>query len=395
MKLKVLLSEPTGGFWPYTPDLANALTKVDSKVYYFTSKRRALSDGINPAVEYLPKAATVNEQLGRNKYWRWALDRFMTFAAWSFQRAYYAWTVRPDVVHLQYTYSDFDQYSLSWLPNTVRVLTIHNVFPVATHSELNKNHQVLQRVYSACDGLIVHTESNKRELLNNFALEESRVRVIAHGALPPDDAVPSDVALAQLGLESNCRYLLVFGGLRASKGIDIAIEAFALLVVSDENLRLIIAGGVCADSDLQQLQQQAERLGVAERIIWDVRFVPDAVAACYFAVASVALLPYREFHSQSGVLLHCYRYGLPAVVTAVGGLQETIEADRTGAVSEDIESSAFARAVRTLLDDDNELTRCAENERQAVRGKYFWPNIAAQTEQFYRELLQIKARGCG
>ena len=189
----------------------------------------------------------------------------MTFAAWSFQRAYYAWTVRPDVVHLQYTYSDFDQYSLSWLPNTVRVLTIHNVFPVATHSELNKNHQVLQRVYSACDGLIVHTESNKRELLNNFALEESRVRVIAHGALPPDDAVPSDVALAQLGLESNCRYLLVFGGLRASKGIDIAIEAFALLVVSDENLRLIIAGGVCADSDLQQLQQQADKQAEDDR----------------------------------------------------------------------------------------------------------------------------------
>ena len=51
-----------------------------------------------------------------------------------------------------------------------------------------------------------------------------------------------DEALAALHLESEYRYLLFFGFIRAYKGLDMLIKAFADKRLRKKKLKLIIAG---------------------------------------------------------------------------------------------------------------------------------------------------------
>jgi glycosyltransferase involved in cell wall biosynthesis len=58
-----------------------------------------------------------------------------------------------------------------------------------------------------------------------------------------------------------------------------------------------------------------------DRITFLNEYVPDEVVGAAFAHADVAVLPYRR-SSSSGILHVAMSYGLPIVVTSVGGLPE-------------------------------------------------------------------------
>jgi glycosyltransferase involved in cell wall biosynthesis len=59
----------------------------------------------------------------------------------------------------------------------------------------------------------------------------------------------------------------------------------------------------------------------ADRITFVNEYVPDEVVGAAFAHADVAVLPYRR-SSSSGILHVAMSWGLPIVVTSVGGLPE-------------------------------------------------------------------------
>jgi len=63
------------------------------------------------------------------------------------------------------------------------------------------------------------------------------------------------------------RVLLYFGRIHEKKGCDLLIAAFAAIAHHDPALRLVMAGPA-APTLLADLRQQAEALGIAERIVW-------------------------------------------------------------------------------------------------------------------------------
>ena len=72
---------------------------------------------------------------------------------------------------------------------------------------------------------------------------------------------------------------------------------------------------------IEPLRERAEVLGVAGRITWDLRFVPEAEVPAVLARARVVALPYRWIEG-SGVLATALAQGVPPVVTAVGTFPE-------------------------------------------------------------------------
>jgi len=87
------------------------------------------------------------------------------------------------------------------------------------------------------------------------------------------DAVPAD-ALHATDLFWNTfpelqglRVVLYFGRIHEKKGCDLLIAAFAAVAPQDSALRLVMAGPA-APALLEKLQQQALKLGIADRIVW-------------------------------------------------------------------------------------------------------------------------------
>ena len=175
---------------------------------------------------------------------------------------------------------------------------------------------------------------------------------------------PRETALQHLGLDEGYRYLLFFGLVRAYKGLDWLIEAFADERLAAYPLKLIVAGEFYDDK--APYMEKIQALGLQDRIIVDDRFVPDGQVKDYFNAADIVVQPYKSA-TQSGVTQVAYHFEKPMLVTNVGGLDEIVPNGKVGyAVNPDPKSIADA------------LVDFFANQREAE----FIANIAVEKQKY-------------
>jgi len=154
---------------------------------------------------------------------------------------------------------------------------------------------------------------------------------------------------------------LFFGHIRPFKGLDIALQAWRQLKT---NATLLVAG---------ESWWRTAAPAVQPNVRFDLRFIPDAEIATYFAAADVVLAPYR-IEAQSGVALTAFHFARPVIATSVGGLPEIIDG-RNGILVPPEDPAALARAV------DEFFTRRdrADMERAAAESarRYSWQEYGA------------------
>ena len=104
--------------------------------------------------------------------------------------------------------------------------------------------------------------------------------------------------------------MLCFGLLRPYKGIDVLVEAWQGI----EDAELWIVGAPRMDT-------APLRAAAPPGVRFVERFVSEGEAAALFRRADLAVLPYREIE-QSGVLFTALGFGVPLVLTDVGGFPD-------------------------------------------------------------------------
>jgi glycosyltransferase involved in cell wall biosynthesis len=175
--------------------------------------------------------------------------------------------------------------------------------------------------------------------------------------------------------------LLVVGRLVPRKGVDDAIATLRSL----PDAELVVAGGpdareLAGDAEARRLQALAEQFGVAGRVRM-VGQVPHTDLPALIRSADVVLcLPWYEPFGI--VALEAMACGVPVVGTAVGGLLDTVQDGRTGALLPPRQPEAAARAVAELLADDERRRQFGAAGRLRAT-KYTWDRVAAMTERTY------------
>ena len=184
-------------------------------------------------------------------------------------------------------------------------------------------------------------------------------------------------ALQQLGLDQNCKYVLFFGLVRAYKGLDLLIDAFADEKLRDSNIKLIVAGEFYQDESIYR--KQISDLGIEDKIIIHNEFIPDDKVNLYFSAADIIAQTYKSA-TQSGVTQIAFHFEKPMLVTNVGGLGEIVINGKSGYVVE-----PKANEIANALCDFFEKSRSAEFI-QAVRtekGKYAWSIMTGKIVELY------------
>ncbi|MBP7063729.1 MAG: glycosyltransferase family 4 protein [Ferrovibrio sp.] len=145
-------------------------------------------------------------------------------------------------------------------------------------------------------------------------------------------------------------HLVSVGRAVAKKGYDTLLDALALLPPGLHWRLEHIGGGPL----LPQLRQQAEKLGLAERITWRGAQAQDAVIAAYRA-ADLFVLASRQ--DQDGdmdglpnVLMEAQSQGLACLATHISAIPELIEPERTGLLVPPEDPAALAAALRRLIE---------------------------------------------
>ncbi len=189
-------------------------------------------------------------------------------------------------------------------------------------------------------------------------------------------AVGRAEALAHLGLDSGYQYILFFGFIRPYKGLDILLRALAAPILADNaGLRLIIAGEFYESSE--QYYELVRSLGIEKRVIFRTHYIPDEEVRYYFGAADLVVQPYRTA-TQSGISQLAYHFGVPMIVSKVGGLAEIVPHGQAGYVV-DAEETAVAAAIADFY-----MHARAVSLREGVRQysqRYSWAALAEEVER--------------
>ncbi len=137
-------------------------------------------------------------------------------------------------------------------------------------------------------------------------------------------------ARTALGLDAGTSYALFFGFIRAYKGLDLLLEAWADERLARLPVKLLIAGEFYEDA--APYEAQIARLGLENRLVRRMQFIADSEVATYFSAADLVVQPYKNA-TQSGVSQVAYHFDRPMLVTDVGGLAELVPHGEVGYVT--------------------------------------------------------------
>jgi glycosyltransferase involved in cell wall biosynthesis len=229
-------------------------------------------------------------------------------------------------------------------PGVARVVIVHNALP---HESVPFAAPITRSVLSQADLLVAHAAEQVDEL-RSIGLERSLILPAFHPRFSAADlsALPEAAAVAsERDRQGNPEIsLLAFGAIRPYKGIDLALDALALL---DRSVRVrLTVAGVFWDGGAS-LREQVSRLGLEDRVELRDGFVSNEEAALMFTAADASLLPYRSA-TQSGVVQLSFAYRTPVIATAVGGLPEAIDDGVDGLLVPPEDPAALAAAVQRL-----------------------------------------------
>lgn len=291
----------------------------------------------------------------------------------------------PDVLHIQWSRLPFFD---RWLIRAIKKLgipivhTVHEVMPTFESARFAKS---LEPIYAQADALILHTETNRRDFQTLFPnIQPSKAHLIPHIAIPYT-ALPVGASKAQarahLGLPADVPVISFFGAVKHYKGLDILVKAFQIAVQSCPDLYLLAAGHPETAEDRDQMEQASH----LPQVHVQANYIPYEDMWLYHLAADVVVLPYRSI-TQSGALLSSMGFGRPVIVTAVGGLPESVNGNGWVVPPEDAE--ALAAAIVESVSNPDRLHQMGERSAALVRERYDGAAIARQTIALYEQVLQ-------
>lgn len=286
---------------------------------------------------------------------------------------------KPDVLIVRYWMSYFGP-SLGYITRKMKkhckvISILDNVVP---HEPRFFDTPLTRYFLKGSTGSVTLCEAVSKDLLK--IQPDAKYTVIQHPLYSHfGEKRPREEAERKLGLKSGMKNILFFGLIRTYKGLDILLEAFAML---PEGYQLIIAGEPYGSFD--RYQEIIDRLPDKGKIHTSLKYIKDSEVTDYFSAADLAVLPYRSA-TQSGISSVSYHFEVPMIVTDVGGLKETIGDRGTGIVAKEGTPECISAEIIRYFSDPAIRESCIRNIR-TEKERLSWKTFAARLEEFIGNL---------
>lgn len=283
---------------------------------------------------------------------------------------------QPDLLVMRYWMPWFAP-SLGYVARHVPCRSIAVLDNVIPHERRIMDTPLTRYFLRSCNGFITMTGSVAEDLLS--LAPQAEYRLLPHPVYSHfGEKLEREDACGRLGLDPAGKTLLFFGLIREYKGLDILLEAFRDL---PEDYQLVIAGEPYGSFD--RYQDIIDSLPGKDRIKVFPRYIKDSEVKLYFSAADVSVLPYRSA-TQSGISSTSYHFGVPLIVTDVGGLKETIGDRGTGLVAPKAEPAAVKEEILRFFGDPSIAEACREainKEKQRLSWNKFCCSITAFAQE--------------
>jgi glycosyltransferase involved in cell wall biosynthesis len=176
------------------------------------------------------------------------------------------------------------------------------------------------------------------------------------------------------------------GRLVEIKGYPLLLEAVACLQCEGRNVRLTLAGD---GPDRGRLEQQARRLGIADRVVFAGWKNQQELRELYLGSDVGVLSSFAE--GVPVVLMEAMATGVPCVAPRINGIPELIRDGIDGLLFSASNVSELTSAIGKLMDNPDLRKRMSAFARERVAEKYeLSKNVRCLSDVFTRWISQKK-----
>lgn len=223
-----------------------------------------------------------------------------------------------------------------------------------------------------------------------------KVRAYYNIDLPDARVIPNPVLMVekpnQWQINAETPYILFVGRFDSHKGGDLIIDSFNIVAQSNKEVQLYIVGpdrGFVVDGVLlninQYINKQISNESIRQRIIVHGHCHAEQISRLrQRARVTVFCSRYETFGIS---LVEALAAGCPTVATAVGGIKEIIVDGFNGVFAEPESPESIAEKTLMLLSDEKMSKQLSENAIKDAGKRFSCKNIAAQTVDYYKSIL--------
>ncbi len=260
------------------------------------------------------------------------------------------------------------------------VVTIHDLgylyFPQA-HTRWQRTYLDLSTRWSvrAASDVIAISRATADDLVNNYGVDRSKIRVIHPGLdervryVPPEERAP---VLADYSLAGE-RYILYLGTIQPRKNLVRLVRAYSRIPQRGE-VKLVIAGkrGWLSEAIFHEVEQ----LGLASDVIF-TGYVPEERKTSLLSGAAVFAFP-SLYEGFGFPLLEAQACRVPALASNVSSLPEV--AGGSALLVDPLDVDAIAGGLSRLLEDEGLRDDLVAKGLENVR-RFSWDEAARQVFQ--------------
>lgn len=246
------------------------------------------------------------------------------------------------------------------------------------------DYRILRATAGIPDRVICVSEAVRQVVLEREGLDERKAVVIHNGTELPDlAAITAGDQSARNELGFSAAHLIV--GMvanlnRAVKGVQYFVDAMPLILEKVPQARFLLLGG---GPDEGALRSRTREVGVHDRVVF-AGFRPDIER--FYPIIDVSVLTSLS-EGLSMTILESMSFGLPVVVTSVGGNPEIVREGETGFLVPARDPESFARRVVQLLTDVQLRGTMGQAGRRVVEEGFTLARTAARYADLYEEVL--------
>jgi L-malate glycosyltransferase len=220
------------------------------------------------------------------------------------------------------------------------------------------------------------------DILVKFGMNPAKLEMIYNGVPTPILDRSKVTSLAErFNLDPATQTIIgTAARLSEAKGLTYLLQAFAKVAQGKANLRLVIAG---VGELEQQLKQQSQDLGIADRTIFAgyVNDLPELMSLFNFFV-----LPSLQ-EACSLACAEAMAQQKAAIGTTIGGIVEQIADGKTGFLIPPKDVDKLVEKMQCLLDRPELVEEFASNGRQRYEEYFALDRMLIKTEDLYTKIL--------
>jgi len=275
-----------------------------------------------------------------------------------------------DVFHPTY----YDPYFLKHIGDKPFVLTVLDMIHEKMSDQIHGRNQVSinkKLLVDKATKIIAISENTKRDLVEIFGVDESKVEVVYLGySMEPGDDVTIDAPE---------NYILFVGSRHGYKNFDRFILGIKDILRDTPDLSLACVGGGAFNYTEVQLFRQ---LGIEEKVVQ--RNLTDEVLAQFYKNALLFVFP--SLYEGFGIpVLESFACGCPLVCSNTSSLPEI--AGKAAEYFDPDSEASIESAVRKVL-DSTELREAMIGRGKEQLKKFSWEKTAEQTLKVYESVVK-------